>query len=351
MATVRVETSKSYDIIISAGLLQNAGEHIRNAVGGTKAAIITDDIVDALYAETLKRTLSGAGYEVYKFVFPNGECSKNPLNFLKILDYLAENGFTRRDVTVALGGGVVGDIAGFAAASYMRGMRLVQVPTTLLAAVDSSVGGKTGIDLKAGKNLAGAFYQPDLVLCDYLTLGTLKEDVFRAGCAEVIKYGVISNALLFESLKEPIKNRLEEVIARCVEIKRDVVAQDEREGGLRQILNFGHTFGHAIELLSDYKTPHGEAVAIGMAMMARSCARLGICSDKTAGSIIDMIKRYNLPVETGYPAEYIYKAALSDKKMGGGEITLVVPIEIGRCELRKTSLGELREFIEIGIKT
>lgn len=351
MAKVRVEASKSYDIIISAGLLQSAGEHIKNTVGGTKAAIITDDIVDKLYARTLETTLIDAGYEVFKFVIPNGEGSKNTENFLAILDFLAENGFTRKDAAVALGGGVVGDLAGFTAASYMRGMRLVQVPTTLLAAVDSSVGGKTGIDLRAGKNLAGTFYQPDLVLCDYLTLSTLKEDVFRSGCAEVIKYGVISDTSLFESLREPIESRLEEIITRCVEIKRDIVVADEREGGLRQILNFGHTFGHAIELLSDYRTPHGEAVAIGMAMMARACARLAICGTSTAESIIDMIRHYGLPTETAFSVEDIYKAALSDKKMGGGVITLVVPIEIGRCELRKTSLEELWEFIELGLKT
>lgn len=350
MAKVRVEASKSYDIIISAGLLNSAGKLIRSAAGGSKCAIVTDDIVDRLYAGTLEKSLAEAGYEVFRFVFPNGEGSKNAENYLKILDFLAENGFTRRDLVAALGGGVVGDLAGFAAATYMRGTRLVQIPTTLLAAVDSSVGGKTGIDLKAGKNLAGAFYQPDLVLCDYSTLKTLKDEVFRSGCAEVIKYGVISDAALFEKLKEPINERLEEIIARCVEIKRDVVMADELEGGLRQILNFGHTFGHAIELLSGYKTPHGEAVAIGMAMMARACARLGICSADTAGEIERLIKRYRLPTETQFSAEDIYRAALSDKKMGGDTITLVVPREIGSCELRKTGLEELREFISLGLE-
>jgi len=347
---VRVDTSKSYDVLIGAGLLKDAGERIKSAAGGSKAAIITDDIVDGHYAETLKKSLLGAGYKVIKFVFPNGEGSKNAENFLKILDFLAENGFTRKDVAVALGGGVVGDLAGFAAASYMRGTRFVQIPTTLLAAVDSSVGGKTGIDLSAGKNLAGAFYQPDLVLCDYSTLSTLDEEVFRGGCAEIIKYGVISDAALFERLKEPFGARLEEIITRCVEIKRDVVTADEREGGLRRILNFGHTFGHAVELLSEYETPHGHAVAIGMAMIARASARLGICGGDCARSITEMIKHYGLPTETGFSAEEIYKAALSDKKMGGGAITLVVPLEIGRCELRETSLDELREFIKLGAK-
>ena len=350
MEKVRVNASKSYDILISAGLLEEAGEHIRKTVGGSKAAIITDDIVDGLYAGTVEKSLLCAGFRVLKFVFPNGESSKNADNYLNILDFLAENGFTRKDVVLALGGGVVGDLAGFAAASYMRGTSLVQIPTTLLAAVDSSVGGKTGIDLKAGKNLAGAFYQPDLVLCDYLTLSTLDKEVFRSGCAEIIKYGVISDAALFEKLREPVKNRIQEIITRCVEIKRDVVSADEREGGLRQILNFGHTFGHAIELLSQYKIPHGYAVAIGMAMMARASERLGICSADCAGSIIEMIKRHALPTDTTFSAEEIYKAALSDKKMGGEAITLVVPREIGRCELRKESLDELKEFITLGLK-
>lgn len=350
MEKVRVNASKSYDIFIRAGLLEDAGEYIKRAAGGSKAAIITDDIVDGLYARTVEKSLSDAGYGVVKYVFPSGESSKNAENFLRILDFLAENGFTRKDVAVALGGGVPGDLAGFAAASYMRGMRLVQIPTTLLAAVDSSVGGKTGIDLKAGKNLAGAFYQPDLVLCDYGALSTLDEEAFRSGCAEIIKYGVISDAELFEKLKEPVKNQLKSIIKRCVEIKRDVVTADEREGGLRQILNFGHTFGHAVELLSGYTVPHGHAVAIGMAMMARAGARLGICGAGCAESIVEVIKRYGLPTDTVFSAEEIYKAALSDKKMDSDAITLVVPREIGSCELRQTSLAELREFINLGLK-
>lgn len=350
MEKVRVNASKSYDIFICAGLLEDAGEYIKRAAGGLKAAIITDNIVDGLFAGAVERSLLSAGYKVSKFVFPSGEGSKNAECFLKILDFLAENGLTRRDVVLALGGGVVGDLAGFAAASYMRGTGLVQMPTTLLAAVDSSVGGKTGIDLRAGKNLAGAFYQPDLVLCDYLTLSSLDEEAFRSGCAEIIKYGVISDPALFEKLKEPVKNQIQEIITRCVEIKRDVVTADEREGGLRQILNFGHTFGHAVELLSGYKTPHGYAVAIGMAMMARAGARLGICSPGCAESIVEMIRRYGLPTDTGFSVDEIYKAALSDKKMDSDAITLVVPREIGSCELRKTSLDELREFIALGLK-
>jgi len=348
---VRVNASKSYDILISSGLLSNAGEHIRCCAGGYQAAIITDDNVDRLYAKTLQDSLSGAGYRVIKYVFPHGESSKNAANYLKILDFLAENRFTRKDVVVALGGGVVGDLAGFAAASYMRGTRLVQIPTTLLAAVDSSVGGKTAIDLKAGKNLAGAFYQPDLVICDYATLSTLDDELFRDGCAEIIKYGVISDAALFEKLREPVSAQLEPIITRCVEIKRDVVSADEREGSLRQILNFGHTLGHAIELLSEYKTTHGQAVAIGTAIIARASARLEICGNDCAQSIVEMIKRHGLPTETGFAAEELFKAALSDKKMSGDTITLVVPKEIGRCELRKASLDELREFITLGTET
>ncbi len=350
METVRVDASKSYDILIGSGILGEVGQYARNICGGATAAVITDDIVERLYYLNVESSLINAGYRVIKFVMPNGESSKNAANYLSILDFLAESGFTRKDVVVALGGGVVGDIAGFAAATYMRGTRFIQIPTTLLAAVDSSVGGKTAIDLESGKNLAGAFFQPDFVLCDHKTLYTLDEDVFRAGCAEIIKYGIIRDKGLFELLKLPMDDKIEEIITRCVAIKRDIVNEDECDGGIRQILNFGHTAGHAIELLSRYKTPHGYAVAEGMALIARASARMGFCTADCRDEIIGMLKRYALPTETGFSSEEIYSAALSDKKSSGDKITLIIPREIGKCELRETKLGELKEIIALGLE-
>ncbi len=348
MRTVRVDASKRYDILIGQGLLGNSGSYVRSAAGGGKAAVITDDVVDRLYADTVEKSLQGEGYKTSKFIVASGEKSKNAGNFIAILNFLAENAFTRKDCVIALGGGVVGDLAGFAAASYMRGIGLVQIPTTLLSAVDSSVGGKTAIDLDTGKNLAGAFYQPDLVICDYSALDTLGGDLISAGCAEVIKYGVIADGELFARLKQPVTEQYEEIIARCVSIKRDIVCKDERDGGIRNILNFGHTIGHAIELCSAYEITHGFAVAAGMAAMARAACSLGLCGEGCRDDILEMIRRHGLPTRTRFGAEELFKAALSDKKSGGGTITIIVPREIGCSELMRVTMAELKEIIALG---
>jgi 3-dehydroquinate synthase len=232
----------------------------------------------------------------------------------------------------------------------MRGIRFVQLPTTLLAAVDSSVGGKTAINLAAGKNLAGAFYQPDVVICDTTLLSTLSADVFRDGCAEVIKYGVIADSTLFNSLDTPIQIHLEDVIARCVEIKRDIVVKDEFESGLRKVLNFGHTIGHAIELLSEYSTSHGQAVAAGMAIITRAAVRMGLCEAQCLQDILQMLRRYGLMESTIYETERLVHACLSDKKRDGESLTMVFPMEIGKCCLKKIPVGELNRIIRFGLE-
>ncbi|HBR32639.1 MAG TPA: 3-dehydroquinate synthase, partial [Clostridiales bacterium] len=249
----------------------------------------------------------------------------------------------------ALGGGTVGDLSGFAASIYLRGIKLVQVPTTLLAAVDSSVGGKTAVNLKAGKNLAGSFYQPDLVLCDTNTLQSLPEGVFRDGCSEVIKYGVIKSRSLFDELKKDIKCNLEEIIGECVRIKSDIVAVDEQDRGVRQLLNFGHTIGHAIERFSNFSVPHGEAVAIGMVASARAAYKKGYCSRDVYEEIYELIKRYRLPVSTDIKAEQLLDPALSDKKREEAYISLVVPEYIGEAVTKKVSVDGLSEFIRLGL--
>ena len=265
MKTVKVSASKEYEVIIGSGLLLSAGEKIRAvAPKAEKAAIVSDDNVAPIYLEKVEKSLQAQGFQVCSFVFPHGEGSKNGRTYLEILNFMAANHISRSDLAIALGGGVVGDITGFAAATYLRGIKYVQLPTSLLAMVDSSVGGKTAIDLDEGKNLAGAFCQPELVLCDLDTLQTLSPDFFTDGCAEVLKYGVLGDRVLFDHLKERGQDfDREYVISRCVEMKRDYVCEDEFDNGVRRKLNLGHTIGHAIEKCSDYTIPHGHAVAAG----------------------------------------------------------------------------------------
>jgi len=350
MKTITIKTSKTYDITIGTGILEDAGSIISQRAGGKAAAIVTDDNVAALYEERLAHTLIKNGYRVVRYVFPHGESSKNAETFFAILNFLADEKISRSDVAVALGGGVAGDLAGFAAACYMRGIRFVQVPTTLIAAVDSSVGGKTAVNLAAGKNLAGAFYQPDAVLCDVSLLSTLKEEVFKDGCAEVIKYGVIADRVLFESLEKPIHTQLEDVITRCIEIKRDIVTEDEFEHGARKLLNFGHTVGHAIELLSGYRTSHGHAIAAGMAIAARAAIRMGICETHCLQSILQMLRLYELPENTIYKAEELTRVCLSDKKRDSDNLTMIFPVKIGQCVLKKIPVSELEAVIRLGLE-
>lgn len=350
MKIIHVETTRGYDVIISDDLLDKTGLYIKETVGSTSAALISDDKVFSIYGCRIEESLAEAGYRVVKHIIPNGEASKNTANFISILNFLAENQLTRSDVIVALGGGVVGDLGGFCAASYLRGIHFIQIPTTLLAAVDSSVGGKTGVNLSAGKNLAGAFYQPDLVLCDYTALKTLDEAVFTDGCAEVIKYGIITDKVLFENLYTPLREQLEDIIARCVTIKSNIVNGDELDRGMRQILNFGHTIGHSVEICSNYNIPHGNAVAIGAAIVARACCLMNICSRECSDKITDMLQRYKLPTQTIFSADELYHAALHDKKRESDSINLVVPEEIGRCVIKKITLMNLREMISLGLE-
>ena len=344
MKTVTVNASKTYDIKIGPNLLPSIGEEAKALGKASKVCIVSDSNVWPLYGETVKNSLSGAGFNVVPFVFPAGEENKTGATYLELLEHLASHKLTRTDLIVALGGGVVGDLSGFAAATYLRGIRFIQVPTTLLAAVDSSVGGKTAIDLPSGKNLAGAFYQPVLVLCDTDTLNTLPADIFRDGCAEVIKYGVLYDAAFFDYLTQtgPAFDR-EWVIARCVEMKRDVVAEDEFDTGVRMKLNLGHTIGHGVERCSNYGISHGSAVAIGMAIVARSAK----CPD--VARILAALQQFDLPIHTDHSAEELYECALSDKKRSGGTVNLIIPAAIGDCRIVPAPVESLKTFIEEGL--
>ncbi len=350
MNTVKVNTSKNYNIHIGSGLLKNAGETIKNELNICKAAIITDDNVNALYADTLTNSLNAAGFEAVKFVFPHGENSKSLKTYTQILEFLAENRITRSDMLISLGGGIPGDMGGFAAATFLRGIKFVQIPTTLLSAVDSSVGGKTAVNLTSGKNLAGAFYQPDLVICDYGTLDTLSPSIFADGCAEVIKYGAIMDDDFFEFLKKnDIKENIEYVITRCVEMKRDIVNQDEKETGVRALLNFGHTLAHAIEINSNFKISHGSAVAIGMVIAAKGSFNMNYCKKDYSHILIDILKKNNLPTSCNFTPEELYETALGDKKRSGDTIKLIIPETMGKCIIKKIPTSELLDFIKVGL--
>lgn len=350
MKKVRVSASRVYDIIIDKGILGNAGELSKSVVKPCSAAILTDSNVGPLYAERLIRSLISAGFEPICYTIPAGEESKSPRSYIDFLSFLAENQITRSDCIFALGGGVVGDLAGFCAATYLRGIKFIQIPTTLLAMVDSSVGGKTAIDLPAGKNLVGAFYQPSLVICDYSTLDTLPEEIFTDGCAEVIKYGIINDRPLFDKLyNTPIKEQIEDIIENCVANKRDIVNADEKDLGIRQLLNLGHTAAHSIEKLSDFTVSHGSAVAIGTAMITRAAAAFGYCPISECEEVLSILKLYGLPTDCGYSAQELADVALSDKKRNGDKISLIVPFGIGKSKIHEIDVCLLADFFAKGI--
>lgn len=345
MKSIHVQASKSYDVLIGTGLLKNIDEHLLSSLKEVcKITIISDSNVWPLYGNTVKEQLIDAGFEAIEYVFPAGESSKTADTYLAILNFLTEIQLTRSDAILALGGGVTGDLSGFVAATYLRGIRYIQVPTTLLAMVDSSVGGKTAIDLPAGKNLVGAFYQPSLVLCDLDTLDTLPHSVFCDGCAEVIKYSVLYDAALFSTLaQQGLQFQREAVVSRCVELKRDVVAMDEFDTNARQMLNLGHTIGHAIEVLSNFTITHGQAVAIGMAIVTKSGCNT-IYND-----LIHVLKKFNLPTTTTFTANELFTCALSDKKRTGNAVNLIIPNAIGACSIVPTQVSQLESLIEEGL--
>ncbi len=344
MKRIRVSSSVNYDVCIGRNILDNAGELTKEVKKPCRVMIVTDDNVAPLYLERVKKSFELSGFSADSFVFENGEASKNICVLEEILEALANKHFTRSDMCVALGGGVCGDITGFAASCYLRGIDFVQIPTTYLAAVDSSVGGKTAVNLKAGKNLMGAFYQPALVVCDIEVFKTLPYDVFADGIAETIKYGAICDKSLFELLRSGgLNEHIDDIVARCVEIKAEIVGEDEFDKGMRQLLNFGHTIGHAIEKVSGFSVTHGHAVAMGMVIISYAF------SESIAKEIAEVCKMYKLPVKCGFEPLVLYDSCTSDKKRTGDKITLVVPEAVGKCVLHKTDITGLIHIIEKGM--
>lgn len=349
MRTVHVSTGKPYDIFIERGIIDCCGEYIRRLSNAEKVTVITDSNVAPLYQWGVLNSLEKANFEVKTHIFKAGEESKNLNTISEMYKTLADFRMTRKDVVLALGGGVTGDMAGFAAATYLRGIDFIQIPTSLLAQVDSSVGGKTGVDLPQGKNLVGAFHQPIAVLIDPNTLDTLSDAYVSDGMAEIIKYGCIKDAEFFNNLaNENALDHIEDVIERCVSIKRDVVNRDEREKGERILLNFGHTLGHAIEKIYNFKgISHGMAVAIGMVLISKAGEKAGLTEQGTADKISDLCLKYGLPTTDSATFEDMAKAAAGDKKTSGSSINLVLLSKIGDSFTKQIKISELLDFIKV----
>ncbi|MDX9715062.1 MAG: 3-dehydroquinate synthase [Dissulfurispiraceae bacterium] len=350
MNNIRVDLGeRSYEIKIGSNLLKQAGHFLKELGLAGRVVILSNPIVERLYCEDIHKSLAEAGFECYRVIMPEGEQYKTYDWACSILTEILKHRLDRKSCIIALGGGVVGDMAGFVSSIYMRGINFVQVPTTLLAQVDSSVGGKTGVNHQFGKNMIGTFYQPRLVLADTLVLKTLPPREFLCGMAEVIKYGIISDSSLFDYL-ETEKNRilafdeqaLAHIIKRSCEIKADVVSKDERESGLREILNFGHTAGHALETETGYlKYLHGEAVAIGMCIESRISCSMGLLNTDQLRRIEDLIKSYNLPVSLpeGISLKNLVKHMQLDKKTVGGRVKFILPESIGSVRI-ETGVSE-----------
>ena len=352
MNTLQVDTSRPYQIKIARGLLPHAGQLCREALPrARKLAVVTDSNVLPLYLEQVAGSLKDAGFQVQCLTVPAGEGAKCAEQLVILWEKMMQSGMTRTDAVVALGGGVVGDLAGFAAATLLRGVDYVQIPTTLLAQVDSSVGGKVAIDLQAGKNLAGAFWQPSLVLIDPDCLNTLTDRTFSDGMAEVIKYGCIRDRAFFELLdrcggRAGVMEHIDEVIYTCCDIKRRVVLADERDTGERMVLNFGHTIGHAFELAGNYKTwTHGQGVAAGMNWAAQIGVGLGVTPD-IVSPVQNILKKYGLPVDIPCPWDTLANAVLRDKKNLEGKINLILLEELGHAVPYPVTFDQLLEQLE-----
>lgn len=345
MKKIEVNVNPKYNVLLGENLLKDCGELVFQVHKRCTVAIVTDDNVAALYLQKVKNSLQQSGFGVIDFVFLNGEESKNQDILFQMLTFFGENNLNRDDLIIALGGGVVGDIAGFAAGIYKRGIEYIQIPTTLLAQIDSSVGGKTAINTSFGKNMVGVFKQPKLVICDTDTLRTLKPEVLSDGLAEAVKYAAIGSEELLTLIEESATKNLEEIIERCIQMKAQFVEQDERDNGQRQLLNFGHTFGHAVEKCSNFEISHGSGVAIGMVLVCEYLHKKGKLPRREVNRLTKVLQQYNLPVTTTISREKLHKAALGDKKRKGANITFVFIEKIGTGYLEQVPVRGLEKML------
>lgn len=349
-----LEDGQSYPIQIERGLLKNCGTAISSLVPPCHVMLVSDENVAPLYLETAAESLKSAGFTVHKKIFPAGEPTKSLPVLGELLEAMADVRLTRTDLAVSLGGGIIGDLTGFAAGCYLRGIRFVQIPTTLLAAVDASVGGKTAINLPQGKNLAGLFHQPSAVLCDPDTMGTLTPLCRADGAAEAIKTGILGDTSLFELFESEDRTAADtdytEIIAKSVAYKAKIVSEDPTEKGVRKLLNLGHTPAHAIEILSSFEISHGHAVGIGIAMMTRAAKKAGIIKNCDAERILDTLRRNNLPIDCPFSAKEMAEIAQSDKKAANTSITVILPEEIGKCRMERIPRTELEQLFRDGLE-
>lgn len=345
MKKITISTSTSYDVIIEDNILSTLNEIILEYIEPCKICIITDSTVNSLYSKKVKTSLESSGFTTTKIVFPPGEHSKSLSTYSNILEAIADEGLTKTDCIIALGGGVVGDLAGFVASTYMSGIRYVQIPTTYLAALDSSIGGKTGLNLLRGKNLVGSFWNPELVLCDPTVFNTLPTIRRMDGIAEAIKCAVVTdNTLLY-----PIKNNsYTYVIERCVSIKKSIVEVDQYEESLRQLLSFGHLIGHAIEKLSGYSLSHGHAIAAGMIYEARAAYNMGFTDNDISSDLETLFRSLGFDPEITYTVEDLMKYVIMSKRIYKDNVNIVVPVEIGKCKLVKLNVCQLEEYVRLG---
>ncbi|MDD4699983.1 MAG: 3-dehydroquinate synthase [Oscillospiraceae bacterium] len=351
MITITVNSETGYNILIGKGLLFSCGNSIREVARGQKVLVISDTNVAPLYAQAVVDSLAENGFESDLFTFPAGETNKTLETVGHMLDAMSEFGLSRSDLVVALGGGVCGDLAGFASAIYLRGIDFVSIPTTLLAQIDSSVGGKTACDLESGKNLAGAFHNPQLIIIDPDCLSTLSERYFNDGIAEAIKYGCIKSKTLFNRLltENPV-DFIEDLIEECITIKKNVVENDFRENGERMLLNFGHTIGHAIEKYYNFsEISHGEAVGIGMVVITAAAEQNGLLEIGISDKITACLKLYSLPTHTTIPFETLADLAFADKKRRGSYLNLVLLHDIGESYIYKINTSKLESFFNGGL--
>ncbi len=346
--TISVNTHKPYKVVIGENLCENISDLIPSFLQPESIVIISDDNVFSLYGNNVFNCLCNLGYRVFKFIFPHGESKKNFETYKDILNFLSANNITRQDIIIALGGGVVGDMAGFAAATFKRGINYISMPTSLIAMVDSSVGGKTGINLSGGKNLVGSFFQPILVLCDVKTLNTLPDIEIKNGYGELIKYGILRGKPLINKLNDNLIY-LQKIVSECINIKKVYVEKDEFENDSRVMLNLGHSLGHAIEVCSDYSIPHGIAVANGIMLITQVAYYYGICDKDTKDSIKDILLKYDLILDLNYSLEKLVSILINDKKITSGIFRFILPAKIGRCEVYPVPIDNLFNWINTGL--
>ena len=348
MKVVNVKASGKYDVTIGQNL--DFADMIKKITDSRRTVVVSDDIVWDLYGEQFCENLIGNGISCSIFVMRNGEESKTLDTVNEITECFSDFELTRTDFAIELGGGVVGDCCGFASSIYLRGIDFIQIPTTFLAAIDSSVGGKTGVNTEYGKNLLGAFHQPIGVFCDTEFFNTLPDEIFTAGCCEALKYGVLKSEKLFDKI-EDTKDNIEEIVYECVKIKADIVCEDEFDKGERQLLNLGHTFGHSIEKISNFNISHGHAVGLGMIIASAIAESSDLCEKGVSEKIRTKLVKMNVNTDLSrFDIDEIYETALSDKKRKGNEISLVLPKKIGECFLYKTEIANVRELLKRGLK-